>query len=111
MKLPNGDKAQLGDKLERYSLNLLHAKGKDKAILFRNRLGITLENKDILEAALLDSALNHEAKIFKIDDYGTQYDVKFFMTTATGGSWVLGCWIIRIDEDFPRLTNAYPINE
>jgi len=28
-------------------------KGKDKAILFRNRLGITLENKAILEVALL----------------------------------------------------------
>jgi len=53
MKLPNGDKAQVGDKLERYSLNMQHLKGKDKAILFRNRLGITLENKDILETALL----------------------------------------------------------
>jgi hypothetical protein len=111
MKLPNGEKAQLGDKLERYSLNLLHAKGKDKAILFRNRLGITLENKDILATALLDSAINQEAEIFKIDDYGTQYDVKFFMTTATGSSWVLSCWIIRTDEDFPRLTNTYPVDK
>jgi hypothetical protein len=30
MKLPNGDKALLGDKLERYSLNMQHPKGKDK---------------------------------------------------------------------------------
>jgi hypothetical protein len=111
MKLPNGYKAQLNDKLERYSLNLQHLKGKDKAILFRNRLGITLENKHLLEAALLESAVNSEAEIYKTDNYGTHYDVKFFMTTATGSSWVIGCWIIRTNEDFPRLTNTYPIDK
>ncbi len=111
MKLPNGDKAQLGDKIERYSLNLHHAKGKDKAILFNNRLGITLENKDQLEIALLDAAVHQEAEIYKIDDYGTHYDIKFFMATATGSSWVLSCWIIRTNEDFPRLTNTYPVDQ
>jgi hypothetical protein len=111
MKLPNGHKAQLGDKLERYSLNLQHSKGKDKATLFRNRLGITVENKELLEEALLESAINNEAEIYKTDDYGTQYDTKFFMTTAAGGAWVLSCWIIRSNEDFPRLTNVYPVNK
>lgn len=86
-------------------------KGKDKAILFRNRLGITLENKAILEVALLESAVNKEAEIYKTDNYGTQYDIKFFMTTETGISWVLSCWMIRTDEDFPRLTNTYPVNK
>jgi hypothetical protein len=55
MKLPNGENAQLGDKLERYSLNLEHSAGGGKAILFRSRLGITLENKEILEAAFTGS--------------------------------------------------------
>jgi hypothetical protein len=55
MKLPNGEKAQLGNKLERYCLNLQHPKGKDKAILFRNRLGITLENKELLETSFIKS--------------------------------------------------------
>ena len=63
MKLPNGDQAQLGDKLDRYILNPQHPKGKDKATLFKNRLGITLENKEILENILLDVAVNHEAII------------------------------------------------
>ncbi len=65
MKLPNGDKALLGDKLERYSLNMQHPKGKDKAILFINRLGITLENKAILEVVLLESAVTQEAEIYQ----------------------------------------------
>jgi hypothetical protein len=111
MKLPNGDKAQLGDKLERYSLNFQHLKGKDKAVMFRNRLGIILENKDLLEAALLESVINHEAEIHNMTEYGIQYNVRFWMTTEAGNSWVLGCWIIRSDENFPRLTNAYPVNQ
>ncbi|HEY9647602.1 MAG TPA: hypothetical protein V6C88_14595, partial [Chroococcidiopsis sp.] len=102
--------AQLGDKLERYVLNPQHPKGKDKAALFRNRLGITLENKEILETTLLEAAINHEATIHKSDSYGIQYDIKFLMTTKFGQSWVISCWIIRVNEDFPRLTNTYPVS-
>jgi methyl coenzyme M reductase gamma subunit len=111
MKIPNGEKAQIGDKLERYSLNLNHSKGKDKAIMFRDRLGITLDNKHILEQALLKSLLENEAIIYRIDQYGTHYDVKFTLTTTIGSSLILGCWIIRQEEGFPRLTNTYPINK
>lgn len=111
MKLPNGDQAQLGDKLERYVLNPQHPKGKDKAPLFKNRLGITLENKEVLEKALLDVAISQEAIIYKQDHYGTQYDIKFLMSTEVSTSLVISCWIIRTDEDFPRLTNAYPVNK
>ncbi|MEP0916350.1 hypothetical protein NC981_05940 [Leptolyngbya sp. DQ-M1] len=57
MKLPNGENAQLGDKVERYCLNLAHSRGRNKAILFRSRLGITLDNKEILEIALLEAAV------------------------------------------------------
>ena len=52
MKLPNGDRAELRDKLDRYSLNAEHPKGKHKALLFKKRLGITLANKEILEFTL-----------------------------------------------------------
>jgi hypothetical protein len=110
-KLPNGDQAQLGDKLERYVLNPQHPKGKDKAALFKNRLGITLENKEVLEKALLDVASNQEATVHKQDQYGTQYDINFLMTTEVSTSLVISCWIIRAGEDFPRLTNAYPISK
>ncbi|ELS03562.1 hypothetical protein Xen7305DRAFT_00032860 [Xenococcus sp. PCC 7305] len=49
MKLPNNNQAILGDKLERYCLNNQHIQGKHKALLFQKRLGITSENKEILE--------------------------------------------------------------
>jgi hypothetical protein len=111
MKVPNGQKAKLGDKLERYCLNLEHPKGKDKAMMFQKRLGITLNNKTILEKALLNSLQEDDAIIYKVDQYGTHYDVKFTLITPTGKSLVLGCWIIRKTEDFPRLTNTYPVDK
>lgn len=61
MKIPNGDKAQLGDKLERYSLNLQHPKGKDKAILFK-RLGITLANKEIQGRSFIKFTLESSSR-------------------------------------------------
>lgn len=109
-KLPNSNKAQLGNKLERYSLNPEHPRGKHKAAMFRNRLGISLENKEALENALLEAAISNEAIIYREDKYGVHYDIKFLMTTETGSSLILSCWIIRKDEDFPRLTNTYPVD-
>ena len=111
MKLPNGDRAYLGDKLERYCLNPNHSKGKNKANLFRQRLGITLEQKDVLKAALLKAASYEEAKLTRSDQFGRYYNTRFFVETDEGKAWVLGCWIVRSGEDFPRLTNAYPVRK
>jgi hypothetical protein len=110
MKLPNGDQANLGDKLERYCLNPEHSKGKHKALLFEKRLGITLNNKEILENALKKAAIEGEVELYKSDQYGTHYDLIFTLQTELGKSLILSCWIIKITESFPRLTNAYPIN-
>lgn len=110
MKLPNADCAQLGDKLERYCLNPEHSKGKHKALLFKQRLGITLANKEILENALKKAVIEEEAELYKIDQYGTHYDLKFNLCTEFGKSLILSCWIIKITENFPRLTNTYPID-
>ncbi|EAZ88604.1 DUF6883 domain-containing protein [Crocosphaera chwakensis] len=111
MKLPNPKRAILGDKIERYSLNFEHPIGKHKALLFQRRLGITLTNKSILENALLEAICENEAILYKEDSWGTHYDVKFFLETDIGSSLILSAWIIRFQEDFPRLTNVYPINK
>ena len=111
VNLPNGNYAYLGDKLERYCLNPEHSKGKNKAALFRKKLGITLECKDVLETALLEAAIRAEANLIRRDQFGTYYNTRFFMQTETGEAWILGCWIIRSGETFPRLTNAYPVRK
>lgn len=111
MLLPNGDQAKLGDKLDRYCLNNNHPKGKDKARLFRKRLGITLENKTILETALLDAAATQESVLRSNNEFGQQHNIKFYLETEFGASWILSCWIIRTGETFPRLTNTYPVRQ
>ena len=68
----------------------------------------------------------NDAIIYKQDRYGVHYavrprvgerrkgmrtkrDVTFLLTTKVGSSLILSSWIIRKDETFPRLTNAYPV--
>ena len=55
MKLSNSDQAILGNKLECYCLNSQHLQGKHKALLFERKLGITVDNKEVLEQALLNA--------------------------------------------------------
>lgn len=86
MKLPNPQNAILGDKLDRYSLNLDHSVGKHKAFLFQKRLGITLKNKKILEIALIEAIKNQDAIVYKEDAFGVHYDVKFYLKTDEGES-------------------------
>jgi hypothetical protein len=111
MKLPNGYKADLGNKIEGYCLNHKHQKGKHKATLFQKKLGITLENAEILKNAIKQAAINEPAIIRKINEYGTHYNLKFLLKTDVGESLILTAWTIRTGEDFPKLTNCYPIKK
>src|SRR2546430_1321053 len=60
MKLPNGQRCNLGTKLEDYSLNLLHREGRNKARVFDSVLGITLANVDALRAAIVSAAASSD---------------------------------------------------
>jgi hypothetical protein len=60
MKLPNGQRADLGTKIEDYVLNPNHWEGRHKARVFESVLGITLDNQQVLREAILAAALNSE---------------------------------------------------
>ena len=111
MKLPNGHQADLGNKIEDYCLNPNHKEGKHKAILFQSKLGITLENADILKKAIKQAAINETVIIRKTNEYGRHYNMKFPLKTDVGESLILVAWIVRKNEYFPRLTNCYPVNK
>ncbi|MEL7052478.1 MAG: DUF6883 domain-containing protein, partial [Cyanobacteria bacterium J06588_5] len=101
MKLPYGKAAELEQiihKLETYALNTNHDKGKHKARVFRAKLGITIDNKNVLANALLDAAATGEARPTRADKYGEQYVINFLLTTDIGFSMVCSAWIIRVDE-------------
>jgi hypothetical protein len=108
MKLPNGAGADLGDKLERYVLNTEHHRGKHKAHVFQSVLGITLQNMQLLKTALLDAAANSdECESRGHQGHGVRYVLQFEMTTTAGSATIMSAWIIRDQEDFPRLTTCY----
>jgi hypothetical protein len=108
MKLPNGGSADLGRKLEDYSLNSFHQQGKHKARVFESVLGITLLNQQVLAAALLEAAENStEAVTLGDNGFGEAYSLRFRLVTEKGSATVMSAWIVRRNENFPRLTTCY----
>ncbi len=110
MKLSGGERAHLGTKLEDYSLNPFHRNGQHKARVFESALGITIVNKEILERALLSAAKNSTDFLsFGDNGFGETYVLRFRLATQKGSATVLSAWIIRHNEDFPRLTTCFII--
>lgn len=107
MKLPNGDRADLGDKIEAYSLNPLHREGRHKARVFASALGITLENQEVLREAVLRAADESDRAETRGDNgFGEVFVLRFPLTTEVGTATVLTAWIVREDEDFPGWSPA-----
>lgn len=108
MKLRNGDRADLGTKLEDYVLNRRHPRGRHKARGFESRLGITQENRQLLADALRRAAAN-STDVTPMGDqgFGETFEIRFLLATDKGTATVLSGWIIRPGEDFPRLTTCF----
>ncbi len=108
MKLPNPALTLIDDgKLTSYSLNPNHDEGKHKAIVFKSALDITLENLEELKTALLEAVKNYDAIPTKANAYGQKYIIDFPMTRNNKTAIIRSGWIIRNNEDFPRLVTCY----
>jgi hypothetical protein len=108
MKLPNGERADAGTKIDDYVLNPLHRDGRNKARVFESVLGITLANAELLRRTVLDAAANSDQAEPRGDNgFGEMYVLRFPMSTDKGTATVLTAWVIRNGEDFPRLTTCY----
>jgi len=108
MKLPNGGRADVGTKLQDYVLNPSHWEGRHKARVFESALGITLRNQDVLRNAILTAAADSdEAEPIGDNGHGVVYVLRLSLTTARGTAMVLTVWIVRHEEDFPRLITCY----
>ncbi len=108
MKLPNGEGADLGLKLEEYVLNPQHRDGRHKARVFESALGITRADPSPLRQALLAAAATSDEVEARGDNgYGSVYVLRFPLATTRGRAVVLTAWIVRHGEDVPRLTTCY----
>ncbi|MHB8522946.1 MAG: DUF6883 domain-containing protein [Limisphaerales bacterium] len=108
MRLPNGRRADLGTKLEAYSLNPSHRHGQHKARVFESVLGITLANRGVLAKALREAAARSDDATAEGDNgFGEVYVLRFELATEKRTATVFSAWIVRHGEGFPRLTTCF----
>jgi hypothetical protein len=108
VKLPNGERAVVDiEKLRDYCLSPEHRRGYHKARVFKASLGMTQEHAEDLRKALLAAAINNDASPEERDEYGRRFVIDFMATGPSGQAMVRSSWIIRREEDFPRLTSCY----
>ncbi len=110
MKLPNAELAFVDiNKLRSYSLDPNHHRGKHKAQLFSAVLGFTAADAEELKAILLSAAQQYAAEPKPPTEYGERYVIDFPITRFQNQATIRSSWIIRLTENFPRLTSCYII--
>lgn len=105
MKLTNAfiDVAKLRD----YALNPNHPEGRHKARVFNASLGIDQSHAEWLAQAILEKLPEADATPGLSDEYGMRYDTELTIDRGQRSAAVRTAWIIRRNEDFPRLTTCY----
>ena len=112
MKIPNADQAVVDiAKLTDYCVNKLHPRGKHKARVFDTELGLTDEDAEELQNSLLEIVKTRNAAEGKHDQYGKRYIIDFAMTRQNKQATIRSIWMIRSQEDFPRLTSCYVLKK
>ncbi len=112
MKIPNADRAVVDIvKLRDYCLNKRHPRGKHKAWLFESLLGLTDVDAKELQDTLLEIVQTHNAVEGRHDQYGKRYIIDFTMIKTIRQTTVRSSWIMRSNEDFPRLTSCYVLKK
>ena len=107
--LPNGSQAIVeSEKLTGYCLNMSHPRGRHKARVFREALGIDMQHADTLEDALARAAAeSNNAQVIDRDRFGTRYRIDFSMEGPAGTCIVRSGWVIRAGETRPRFTTCF----
>ena len=108
MKVPNSDR-EIVDlrKLTDYCLSHEHPRGKYKARVFQSSLGLTAAHAGELREVLLQKVGIQEFSVTGTDRYGTRYMVDFRYRRGRKEAMLRSTWIIKTDEDSPRLTSCF----
>lgn len=75
--------------------------------MFASAPGLTAEDAEELRETLLSAALSREAILAEEDEYGQRYTLDFWVEPGTGTAKVRSNWIVRREENFPRLTSCF----
>jgi hypothetical protein len=109
MILPPGDRAVIDPaKIRDYLLAAAHPVGRFKARFFVS-LGYAADQWERLQADILTVAREGTVSGETVNTFGRKFDVDGILTAPSGRSaTVRTVWIIRAEEDFPRLVTVLP---
>jgi hypothetical protein len=107
-RLPNGDRAILDmRKIEDYCLNPSHPRGRHKARVFREALGLRRNDASWLRDALLEAARFGEAFPDGEDAWGTRWRLDATVRRQAKSVVVRTIWIVRPGESLPRFVTCW----
>jgi hypothetical protein len=107
-RLPNSERAILDiSKLEDYCLDPEHPRGRHKARVFRESLGLTREDGFWLRRAILGAVGSSEAIDLAADQFGTRWRVDVPVSRHGKSVVVRTVWIMLSREDPPRFVTCW----
>lgn len=110
MQIRHANQAQVDTaKLYDYVLNSAHPEGRHKARVFLAALGIDQRDAGWLAAQLRSAVIDADAQLGVKDAFGARYTCEFMLQRHGRSALVRSAWIIRNDEDFPRLVTCYVV--
>jgi Domain of unknown function (DUF6883) len=109
MALPNADRAVIDPaKIRDYLLAPAHPVGRFKARFFVS-LGYAPDQWERLQDHILAIARSGAISAETATTYGRKFEVDGILTAPSGlSATVRTVWIIRVEEDFPRLVTVFP---
>jgi hypothetical protein len=107
-KVPNTDIAILDiRKIADYCLSPTHPRGRHKARVFRDALGINQNDAGWLQTVLLDGLQRAEATLLLDDDQETRWRADIPVTRYGKSAVVRTIWIVRRNERIPRFVSGW----
>lgn len=96
-------------KLADYCLDPAHPRGRHKARVFRDALGLTQNDASWLRDALLDGVRQFEAAELDRDGFGIRWRVDVAVARHGKRGVVRTIWIVRSGEQAPRFVTCWVI--
>lgn len=107
-RLPHGDAAIFDlRKIADYCLNPSHPRGRHKARVFRDALGLKQSDAVWLRDAVLGAARSNEALMMFEDDWGRHWRLDATIERQGRHAVVRTIWIVRTGESVPRFVTCW----
>jgi len=108
VQVPNAERAILDiRKIADYCLSSVHPRGRHKARVFHDALGLKQDDAGWLRAALLDGLRQGEAIELSREELGQRWRSDVPITRHGKSAVVRTVWIVRSGEQVPRFVTCW----